>query len=245
MVWVRSWIKRFSNYEQLALFQAERTLHVASSGFKEDIWNKQCYHRMYCNLCRSVENISGNWGQFHTQLKVAASDFKNDVTVVDSSATLLLISGCDGTTKLSPVFAASSIRWHHWLSLMWLHICMLRACFIENDCIDCLERISAFGCLSKETSWHPCTLTTHCSCHKYYHVTQLDETPCGWCPSPCEVWFPLTWLEKLVKALLIWDLLWLVWLPPYSFVCHFLFLVCILFVFSSLLCLKTNICIEN
>lgn len=131
--------------------------------------------------------------------------------------------------KISPVFAASSIRWHHWLFLMLLHICMLRACFIWNDCIFCLERISAFGCLSKETSWHPCTLTTHCSCHQYYHVTQLDETPCGWCPFPCEVWFSLTWLEKLVRALLIWDLLWLVWLIL-SFVISF-FLVYLLFAF--------------
>lgn len=135
------------------------------------------------------------------------------------------LSGCDIHSKYHLDFAA--IRWWHWLLLppVWLRICMLCACFIWNDCIFCLERISAFGCLPKETSWHPCTLTTHRSCHQYYHVTQLDETPCGWCPFPCEVWFSRTWLEKLVGALLIWDLPWHVWLHILLFVISFFLFV--------------------
>lgn len=136
------------------------------------------------------------------------------------------LSGCDIHSKYHLNFA--TIRWRHWLLLppVWLRICMLCACFIWNNCVFCLERISAFGCLSKETSWHPCTLTTHRSCHQYYHVTQLDETPCGWCPFPCEVWFSRTWLEKLVGALLIWDLPWHVWLHILLFVISF-FLICL------------------
>lgn len=171
--------------------------------------------------CRSIGSTGVDWGHFHSQLKVAVGDFKNPATAVGPSATHLLVCGCD-ITKYQPSSAASHIDDTTDWFLMFLHMCMSRACFIWNNCIFCLERISAFGCLSKETSWHPCTLTTHRSCHNYYHVTQLDETPCGWCPSP--LW-SLVFSNLTCKA--CWSLadftFALTCLAPYSFICHFLF----------------------